>query len=145
MQKSEYRIYINDELFVRATWPPIAVAGWHRAVRDTAAGREGGSAVLLKDGREIAATRNDSFRGDQWPDGDEPGLNDAAGAILLLARAAGIGQRELADAMTESGLPTTRGRLDSIRSKPGPGRSQTSAAELVAMCYAAVGKLRDKS
>lgn len=143
---SEYRIYMNDDVLLTATdWLPVAVAAWHRATRDTEAGKQGGTVALQKNGRTIATERNVSFAGGRWPDGEEPGLNDLAAALYQLARAAGVDARTLADGMTEQGLPTTRGRVDSIRSKPGLGRSATSAAELIVLCYGAIAAIKRES
>lgn len=133
---------MNDELVANTDWLPVAAAAWHRATRDTGAGRAGGDVLLQKDGRTLVATRNDKYRGESWPDGREPDMNDLAAAMQLLARAAGVDVKALAESMTNLGLPTTRARLDSIRARKREDQSKTSPAELIVMCYAAVGDIK---
>lgn len=140
--RPQYRVYMNDELLSATDWPPVAVAAWHRATHDTAAGREGGIVVLQKDERVIASVGNSSFSGRRWPDGPEPDLNDLAAALQQLTRAAGVDVKALADAATAMGLPTTRGRLDSIRARNKADKSQTNPAELIVLCYAAISAIR---
>lgn len=140
-KRPQYRVYLNDELLTVTDWPPMAVAAWNRATRDI---RAGGGVQLEKDGRIIASASNGGHYSKPWPDGREPDLNDLAAAILLLARTAGVDIRALADSMTAQGLPTTRGRLDSIRARSKPDQSQTSAAELITLCYGAIGAIRSK-
>ena len=140
-----YRVYLNDEAVAASDWLPVAAAGWNRAVRDRDASSAGGDVVLERDGRQVAAARVNPRSPAPWPDGGEPDLNDLAAAVLQLARVAGVDSRELADAMISQGLPTTRARLDSIRAKPGPGRSLTSPAELIVLCYAAISEIKGAS
>ena len=141
---AEWRVYVGDTLFSRTDWPPVAVAAWERATRDTLT--EGGrdEVVLRKDGREIARVlpRRDGHR---WPDDATapPVLQDVGAAIVLLARTAGIDAPNLADAMSRRGLPTARNRLDRIRSISREGRAHTTPAELIAMCYAIVGLMKN--
>ena len=142
--RPKYRIYVNEELQAATDWLPIAAASWNRATRDTDAGKQGGVIELHKDGHVIATARNSRFSGKAWPDGPEPDLNDLAAALQLLTRAAGVDVRTLADNMTAQGLSTTRGRLDSIRAKARADQSQTSAAELIVLCNAAVGVLKGR-
>lgn len=142
--RPQYRVYANEETVAVTDWLPVAAAAWNRATRDRWAGSEGGSVQLERDGRIVATARYGSRNGEVWPDGHEPDLNDLAAALLQLARASGVDMRQLADSMTEQGLPTNRGRLDSIRAKPGHDRSMTSSAELIVMCYAVIGAIKGR-
>ena len=141
MSMPEYRIYNNDELVTRTDWPPLAVAAWHRATRDTFTGQAGGDVVLLKNGHEIARTQSASFRAMPWPDGREPDLADLAAAIQQLARHAGVSARDLSARMTESGLATSRRRVELIRT----GELKTCPAELIALCYAAISSMKGRA
>lgn len=142
--KPIYRIYLGDELLVRTDWLPIAAAAWSRAQRDHYARTDGASeAVLEVDGKVAARARVGTPGGAKWPLGRAPDLNEVGKAILLLARTAGINPIEIADEMTKKGLPTTRGRLDSVRGGTATSRSQTTEAELIVICHAIVSLLKD--
>jgi hypothetical protein len=139
----EWRIYQGNTLYCQTDWAPMAVAAWDRAARDTNNDDERREVVLERDGQllERVLPRR---AGHPWPDSSTtvPELGDVAAAILQLARAAGIDATALADQMTRRGLPTARSRLDRIRTISRDNSAHTSSAELMAMCYAAVGILR---
>lgn len=143
----KYRILLDDAPVGATDWLPIAQAAWDRASRDRDAAQHGGEAVLLIDGRVVASVQPRTLEGHPWPVQSDPvtDLRDAAKAILALARAAGVDAQALAQAMGDSGLPTTRARLKNISTLEQGRRSATSPAELVAMCYAAVATLKDKN
>lgn len=142
-----YRVILDDAQVGAADWLPLAQAAWDRAARDRDAAQHGGEAVLLIDGHVVASVQPRTLDGHPWPvRGDHvTDLRDAAKAIIALARAAGVDAHDLAQAMTDSGLPTTRARLKDISTLEQGRRSATSPAELVAMCYAAVAALKDKN
>ena len=142
----KYRVLLDDAPVGASNWLPIAQAAWDRATRDRDAAQHGGEAVLLIDGRVIAAVQPRVLDGHLWPVRSDPvtGLRDTAKAILALARAAGVDANALARAMGDSGLPTTPARLKNISTLEQGRRSATSAAELVAMCYAAIAALKMK-
>lgn len=136
----KYRILLDDATVGSTDWLPLAQAAWDRAARDRDAAQHGGEAVLLVDGRVVSTVQPRTLDGHPWPVHDDPitSLRDAAKAVMALARAAGVDSHAMAQAMTESGLPTTPARLKSISTLEQGRRSATSAAELVVMCYAAV-------
>lgn len=74
-----------------------------------------------------------------------PDMQDVAKAILTLSRAAGVGPHDLAQAMTDNGLLTTAGRLKSVSTLDPSRRTHVEPAELVAICYAAIGVLKERS
>ena len=140
----KYRIFIADETVGMTDWLPIAQAAWDRASRDRDAAQRGGEAVLMIDGRVAAAVQPRTLHGHPWPvAGDHvTDLRDVAKSVLMLARAAGVSAGDVADAMSARGLPTTPARLKSISTTERGRRSHVSAAELVAMCYAAASLLK---
>lgn len=140
----KYRIFIADEPAGATDWLPIAQAAWHRASRDRDAAQHGGDAVLIIDGRIVASVRPRTGEGWPWPVVSDPvvDLRDVAKAVQQLARAAGVSAAHLADAMTAKGLPTAPARLKSQETQQAGRRTQASAAEIVAMCYAAVGVIK---
>lgn len=142
----KYRILLDDAPVGASDWLPIAQAAWGRATRDRDAAQHGGEAVLLIDGRVVAVVQPRTLDGHPWPVQNDAvtSLRDAAKAVLALARAAGVDAQSLAQAMTDSGLPTTQARLKSISTVEQGRRSATSPAELVAMCYVAVSVLKSK-
>ena len=144
---SEYRIYLDDELLSKTEWPPIAQAAWSRASRDRDAAQHGGHVVILKDGVELCAGRPRTAEGLLWPDSATPeaGPREVAAAIQQLARAAGVSAHELADQLTLTGLPTTPARLKSMTTLQSGRRTFVADAELVALCYAAVGVIKGRS
>lgn len=140
----KYRVFLDDAPTCASDWLPIAQAAWDRATRHRDAAQHGGDAVLLIHGRVVAAVQPRTLEGHPWPvRGDHvTDLRDVAKAVLALARAAGVDAQALAQAMTDSGLPTTRARLKDISTMEQGRRSATTPAELVAMCYAAVAVLK---
>ena len=145
--RAQYRVYVDDELLTSTTWPPAAVAAWNRASHDREAAVRGADLVLEKDGRQLACVRPHTQAGHPWPDAQqpEPDLRDLAAALQQLTRAAGIDVKDLADAMAGQGLPTNRARLDNIRSLLPGKRAQTSAAELIVLCYSAIDVIKSRS
>ena len=143
----KYRILLDDATVGAADWLPIAQAAWDRATRDRDAAQHGGEAVLLIDGSVVAAVQPRTLDGHPWPVKTDPvtSLRDAAKAVLALARAAGVDAHDLAQAMTDSGLPTTPARLKNISTMEQGRRSATSPAEIVAMCYAAVSVIKSRT
>ena len=141
-----YRILLDDAPVGASDWLPVAQAAWDRAARDRDAAQHGGEAVLLIDGRVVAAVQPRTLEGHPWPVRDDhvTDLRDAAKAVLALTRAAGVDAQTLAQAMADNGLPTTRARLKDISTMEQGRRSATSPAELVVMCYAAVTVLKNK-
>lgn len=140
----KYRILLNDAQIGATDWLPVAQAAWDRAARDRDAAQHGGEAVLMVDGQIVASVQPRTLDGHPWPVRDDhvTDLRDAAKAIIALARAAGVDAQAMAQAMTDSGLPTTSARLKNISTMEQGRRSATTPAELVAMCYAAVAVLK---
>ncbi len=141
---TKYRILLDDAPVGASDWLPVAQAAWDRATRHRDAAQHGGEAVLLIDGRVVAAVQPRTLEGHPWPVAGDDVVNmcDVAKAALALARAAGVGPQALADAMTANGLPTTTARLKNISTIARGRRSATSPAELVAVCYAAIGAIK---
>ena len=142
----KYRILLDDAPVGTSDWLPVAQAAWDRAARDRDAAQHGGEAVLLIDGRVVAAVQPRTLDGHPWPVREDrvTDLRDVAKAVLALARAAGVSPQMLARAMGDNGLPTTATRLKNISTMEQGRRSATSPAELVAMCYAAIAVLNDE-
>ncbi len=140
----KYRIVLDDAPVGASDWLPVAQAAWDRATRHRDAAQHGGEAVLLIDGRVVASVQPRTLQGHPWPvRGDAVvDLHDVAKSILALARAAGVGPQALADAMSANGLPTTLARLKNTSTTEQGRRSATSPAELVAVCYAAIGAIK---
>lgn len=139
----KYRILLDDEPVGATDWLPVAQAAWDRATRHRDAAQHGGEAVLLIDGHVVAAVQPRTLDGHPWPVREDrvTDLRDVAKAVLALARAAGVSPQMLAQAMGDNGLPTTAARLKNISTMEQGRRAATSAAELVAMCYAAIAVL----
>ena len=140
----KYRIFIDDNPAGATDWLPIAQAAWHRACRDRHAAQHGGDAVLMIDGRIVASVQPRTGEGHPWPVRDDSviGTRDIAAAVQQLARIAGVSQAQLADELTVMGLPTAPARLKSIASQETGRRTHASAAEIVALCYAAIAALK---
>ena len=140
----KYRILLDDAPVGATDWLPIAQAAWDRATRHRDAAQHGGEAVLLIDGRVVASVQPRTLDATPWPVPSDhvTDLRDAAKAVLMLARTAGVDAQALAQALTDSGFPTTRARLKDISTVERGRRSATTPAELVAMCYAAVAVLK---
>lgn len=146
-QHHKYTLHLDGQTVVQTTWLPLAVAGWERYSRDLLAAQHGGELVLAKDGDELARVQPTSaILGIPWPDksAEPPNLTDLAAAIQQLARAAGVSVNDLATEMTASGLSTSRSRLDRIKSRDPVKNANTSAAELIVMCHAAVTVLKNR-
>ena len=139
----KYRIFLDDEPAGATDWLPVAQAAWDRATRHRDAAQHGGEAVLMVDGQIVASVQPRTLDGHPWPVRDDhvTELRDVAKAVLALARAAGVSPQMLAQAMGDNGLPTTAARLKNISTMEQGRRAATSAAELVAMCYAAIAVL----
>lgn len=142
----KYRILLDDAPAGASDWLPIAQAAWARVSRERDAAHHGGEAVLMIDGRIVATVQPRLPGGHPWPvPGDHVAdMQDVAKAILALARVAGVGPQDLAQAMTDQGLPTTAGRLKAISTLDKTRRSHVDPAELVAICYAAIAELRGR-
>lgn len=142
----KYRILLDDAQIGMTDWLPIAQAAWDRATRHRDAAQHGGEAVLMVDGQIVASVQPRTLDGHPWPLREDrvTDLKDAAKAVLALARAAGVDAHALAQAMGDSGLPTTAARLKNISTTEQGRRSATSPAELVAMCYAAIAVLKSE-
>ena len=134
-----YVIRHNGQKIAETGWSPLAQAAWHRATRDQHAG---GVVELLKDGRLIATHRIVGGRGARWPDGPECGLQDIVKAAIQLLRDDGWDTKQIAEAMTKLGLPTSRARVEAMRGSA--GRSiEMSAAEVVTMLYAVLHEYKN--
>ena len=142
----KYRILLDDAPVGTSDRLPVAQAAWDRATRHRDAAQHGGEAVLLIDGHVVAAVQPRTLDGHPWPVREDrvTDLRDVAKAVIALARAAGVDAHALAQAMGDNGLPTTAARLKNISTMEQGRRSATSAAELVAMCYAAIAVLNSK-
>ena len=142
----KYRILLDDAPVGTSDRLPVAQAAWDRATRHRDAAQHGGEAVLLIDGHVVAAVQPRTLDGHPWPVREDrvTDLRDVAKAVLALARAVGVDAHALAQAMGDNGLPTTAARLKNISTMEQGRRSATSAAELVAMCYAAIAVLNSK-
>lgn len=133
----EYRVLVGGREIVKTEWPPMAQAAWHRAVRD----EDGGIVELFRDGRFIARTLPARGSSRRWPDPDECGLREVVRSLLLLLRDDEWDAKEIAEAMTTRGLPTTRGRIDAMRGTAGR-RAFVSHAEIVVLIDAVVHRYR---
>lgn len=129
--KSEYRVYLDGALTCATEWQPMAEAAWNRATRH----RDGGLAELELDGRILASVEAGRGRSAGWPDQDTAAcdLRDVLKNLLLLLRHDGWDAREIADAMTARGLPTTRARIDALRGSTPGKRTEVTPAELVVL------------
>jgi hypothetical protein len=141
---SEYRIYLDEELLCRTSWLPLAQAAWSRFSRDREGAQHGGQILLFKDQTELASVQPRTGQGWPWPDKStaEVDLRDVAAAVQQLARVAGVPAAALADELTAQGLPTTPARLKSMSTQQDGRRTHVGAAELVTLCYAAIGVLK---
>ncbi len=144
--KSTYSIYLNGELVCETSWPPQAQTAWNRAGRDRDAAQNGGYAVILKDGVLLAKSRPKTKVGLPWPDRNTPESNwhDVVRQIVLLMRDDGMGPRDIADAMTQAGLSTTRARIDALRGSSKGSRTEVVPAELVVMLNALIAARLDE-
>jgi len=144
-KKPVWKVFVGEDLLCSTDWAPIAQAAWCRASRHRDYAQHGGLAVLEKDGQILAKVRPKTLYGHPWPDPDAPlpGWHDVVKSICLLLRDDGWDAKEIADAMTELGLPTTRGRIDALRGSTKGKRAQVEPAEVVVMLQAVVRKYRE--
>lgn len=123
----------------------MAQAAWERASRNRDATQHGGHAVLRRDGAVMAEGRPKLKDGIPWPDAENAcDLRDVLKAALLL-RHDGWDARELAEAMTARGLPTTRARIDALRGSTQGKRTEVTAAEIVVMLSAVLSEYKRES
>ncbi|OQS33689.1 hypothetical protein [Chromobacterium haemolyticum] len=144
MHKPEYRIYFeNGDRAVTTDWPARAQAAWFRITHDWRGAVDGGDAVVEKDGLTIARENVKTGEAKPWPDKHdrEIDINDVAASITLLCKYAGIKPADLAQEMTNAGLPTSRSRIETIKAT-GTRKAGTCPAELVTLIDAAVAILR---
>ncbi|MES1933264.1 hypothetical protein T35B1_11672 [Salinisphaera shabanensis T35B1] len=133
MSQPLYQIRFNDQLYCETHWPPMAQTAWHRVSRDRSSADPRSDARIYKDEQLLARTHPMSRLPRDWPDTDTPkaGWHDVVKKLLLLLREQGWGPREIAEAMTAAGLPTSRSRIDALR---GNTKSvEVTPAELVVM------------
>jgi hypothetical protein len=144
---NKYIIRLNGQAIADTEWPPLAQAAWNRASRDRDSAQHGGNAELRKDGTLLARVQPETGRGHAWPDAETPecDLRDVLKALLQLLRDDEWTTKEIAEAMTAFGLPTTRGRVDALRGSTQGKRTEVTAAELVVMIYSVLAayKARD--
>lgn len=133
-----YRVLLNGAVLTQTEWAPLAQAAWNRASRDRDSAQLGGSAELWKDGRLLSRVQPETLRGHRWPDHEcpETDLRDALKALLQLLRDDEWTAKEIAEAMTEFGLPTTRARIDALRGSTQGKRTEVTAAEIVVLINA---------
>lgn len=131
---SEYQVYLDGQLVCASEWPPMAQAAWQRVTRH----RDGGRAVICKDGRVLADVEARRGYATPWPDAETPecDLRDVLKSLLLLLRHDGWDAREIADAMSAQGLPTTRARIDALRGSTPGKRTEVTPAELTVLLSA---------
>lgn len=133
-----YVVLVDGREIVRTDWSPLAQAAWHRATHDQDAG---GFVELLRDGHRIASARVTSGHGQPWPDGKACDLRDISRALFLLLRDDEWDLKEIAAAMTDFGLPTSRSRLEAMRGAA--GRSAVVAeAEIVTLLYSVLRRYK---
>jgi hypothetical protein len=139
-----YRVILNDRLVCETDWPVMAQAAWNRAARDRDSAQHGGVAVLEKDSRVLARVQPETRRGHRWPDDEAPEAtwHDTVKALLLLLRADNWSSKDVAEAMTSYGLPTSRARIDALRGSTPGKRTEVMPAEVVLMIYAIVNAYR---
>lgn len=136
-----YRITNGHDLVVETAWQPMAEAAWHRATRDQ---HTRGSITLAVDGRVVATHRVTGGAGAAWPLRGACGLRDVVKALMQLLRKDDWDTKQIADAMTAQGLPTSRARVEAMRGSS--GRSiEMSAAEVVTMIYALLPDYDDET
>lgn len=130
---STYEVRLNGQVVASTDWPPLAQAAWNRAARDRDSAQRGGVAELYVRGALVAAVQPETGRGAPWPDREsaECDPRDVFKALLQLLRDDGWDAKQIADAMTQAGLPTTRGRIDALRGSTAGKRTEVTAAELV--------------
>lgn len=140
-----YTVKLDGRVLARTEWEPMAQAAWTRATRDRDAAQRGGSAELWQDNTLLARVRPETGRGHRWPNGQECDLRDVLKALLQLLRDDGWDAKELAAAMTECGLPTSRARIDALRGSSQGHRSEVTPAEIVVMLNAVLSQYKKTS
>lgn len=116
---------------MQTDWPPLAQAAWFREIRDFTS-PDGLSVELWRDG-QLVERRNAGGRNFSWPDAGECDMSDVAQALLQLLRGDKWSAKEIADAMSEYGLATSRRRVDLLR---GRDKEPPHASELVVLINA---------
>jgi hypothetical protein len=141
-----YRILLNGALVAESNWTPLAQAAWNRASRDRDTAQHGGSAELYKDGVCIARVQPETLLGHPWPDrsANEIDLRDVLKALLQLLRDDEWDAKEIADAMTAYGLPTTRSRIDALRGSTAGKRTEVTPAELTVLITAVLARYKSR-
>jgi hypothetical protein len=142
-----YTVKLNGQMLASTDWPPLAQTAWNRASRDRDSAQHGGKAELWVDTQLVASVQPETLRGHRWPMREVPecGLRDVFKAMLLLLRDDGWDAKEIADAMTAFGLPTTRSRIDALRGSTAGKRTEVCAAEIVTMLYALLNQYKKGS
>lgn len=135
-----YEIYLGRELMCRTEWAPMAQTAWHRVSRDPAAVKQGAGITLLRDGALIASETPLALKGRPWPDASTPesDWHDVMRQLVLLFRDDGMSASDIAAAMTEAGLPTSRSRIDALRGTKPRKRAEVCPAELVTLLGAVI-------
>ncbi len=72
-------------------------------------------------------------------------MRDILKAVLILLRDDGWDAREIAQAMSDAGLSTTRARIDALRGSTQGKRTEVIPAELVVLLYAVLSKYKTRS
>ncbi|MCC4588775.1 hypothetical protein LL962_16980 [Xanthomonas sp. NCPPB 1067] len=142
-----YTVKLNGQVLCHTDWPPRAQAAWIRASRDRDSAQRGGVAELWKGDRLLTRVQPETLVGHPWPDREVPesDLRDVLKVLLLLLRDDGWDTREIADAMTERGLPTTRARIDALRGSTQGKRTQVTAPELVTLIDAVLSHYKQQN
>lgn len=133
-----YTVKLNDEVFAHTDWAPLAQAAWHRVATDGEGTKNGAVAQIWKDGVLLASERPNSKFGYPWPDQDVPPCdwNDVMKAIFFLLREDEWDAKEIAEAMSAAGLPTTRSRVDALRGTTQGRRANVIPPEVVVLLHA---------
>ncbi|MES1927423.1 hypothetical protein [Salinisphaera sp. T31B1] len=122
MSQPVYRIEFDGKVYCETRGAAIAQTAWHRVSRDRSSATPNTVARLLKDGELLAQTLPMARLPRDWPDAAMPKVNghDVVKRILRLLRQRGLGTREIADAISSAGLPTSRSRIDALRGNSRP-------------------------
>ena len=133
-----YRITLNNEVVAETKLSFVAQAAWDRASRDRDSAQHGGEACIYKDGNLLAQVQPRTLVGHPWPDSEVAAadLRDVLKAFLQLMRDDGWTGKEVAQAMTDFGLPTTRSQIDSLKGATDGKRREVTAAEITTMIFA---------
>lgn len=133
-----YTVKLNGRVLAHTDWPPLAQAAWNRAARDRDSAHHGGVAELWRDNEMLARVQPETIVGHPWPDGPECDLREVLKALLQLLRDDGWTTKEIAEAMTEYGLPTTRARVDSLKGSTQGKRTEVTASELTTLIFSVI-------